>query len=34
MALIVGPILLTIYLILYFVLGINKKHVLQLGEQK
>jgi AAT family amino acid transporter len=34
MALVVGPILLTIYLVLYFVLGLDKKEKFQLGEQK
>ena len=34
MALVVGPILLAIYFVLYFILGIDKKQVYQLGEQK
>jgi AAT family amino acid transporter len=34
MALVVGPILLGLYLLLYFVLGLGKKEKLQLGEQK
>ena len=34
MALVVGPILLGLYLLLYFLLGLGKKEKLQLGEQK
>jgi AAT family amino acid transporter len=34
MALVVGPILLAIYFVLYYILGIDKKQVYQLGEQK
>jgi AAT family amino acid transporter len=33
-ALIVGPILLALYMVLYYVFGLDKKQKFQLGEQK